>query len=287
MIGIVFAIMVAIFWSFGELSYSSMSKKYDRANIYMYTYFLRAIIYLLVVLIFRRSLFGSFDFAVFSSTLPIIFCDLFASLVINIAVFNGKLSVVSPIMAAYPVLDILLGVLLLRENTSIVEIVLVAIICIAIIFLAINQKSTKKAPHPIKGILFSIIYMFLVALSTYFEKKIYISHFTVYDLYYYKGFIYVLASSFFASVILFTPTKLKKPNLEIIKGCGLTPIGNVLYSFALNLGSMTIVAPISAMYSVLTNFLSRIFLKEKISWKEKISIYLILLSTIILVLLKI
>lgn len=287
MLGIVFAIFVAIFWSVGELTYSNASKKYDRTNIYMYTYLLRAIIYVLVVFIFRRSLFGTFDMKVFSSTLPIIFCDLFASLVINIAVYNGKLSVVSPIMAAYPVLDVLLGVVLLRENASILEIVMVIAICLAIIYLAVNQKSTNRAPHPIKGIIFSIIYMFLVALSTYFEKSIYIKSFTVYDLYYYKGMIYGMASLFFALVIFMTPTKMKKPSLDILKGCGFTPIGNVLYSFALSFGSMTIVAPISSLYSVLTNFLSRIYLREKINLKEKISIYLILILTILLVILKI
>ena len=287
MIGILLAIFVALFWSFGELSYSDMSKKYDRTNIYMYTYFLRAIIYLCVVLIFKRSLFGTFDYKILSSTLPIIFCDLFASLVINVAVFNGKLSVVSPIMAAYPVLDILLGILLLKEKTNIFEILLVIIISVSIILLAINQKKTKKAPHPIKGIIFSILYMILVACSTYFEKSIYISNFTVFDLYYYKGFIYMLASIFFASIIFLTPTKMKKPNLNIIKGCGLTPIGNVLYSFALNCGNMMIVAPISSMYSVITNFLSRIYLKEKINLREKILIYLIIISSIILVILEI
>lgn len=282
MIGIIFALMVAIFWSFGELSYSKMSKKYDKTNIYMYTYLIRTIIYFSIVLIFERNLIGTFNFNILSTTLPIIFCDLFASLVINVAVYNGKLSVVSPIMAAYPVLDIILGMLLLKESVGIVQIIMVIIISIAIIFISTDQKKTKNAPNPIKGIIFSIIYMVLVAFSTYFEKTIYISDFTVYDLYYYKSIVYLLTSMFFAINILLTPTKMKKPNLDIIKGCGLTPIGNVLYSFALNTGSIILVAPISSLYSILTNIFSRIFLKEKINIKEKICIYLIIVLTILL-----
>lgn len=286
MIGLILAIIVAILWSLGEVSYSKVSKKYDRVNIYMYTFFLRAIIYLSVVLIFNRSLFGTFNLNILRPILPIILCDMFASLVINIAIFNGKLSVVSPIMAAYPTLDILLGILLLHENVSIIEIILALIISISIIFLAINQKKSKKAPHPIKGIIFSIFYMLLVAFSTYFEKSIYMTHFTVYDLYYYKGLIYTCASIFFALIIGITPIKMKKPSLSIIKGCGITPIGNVLYSFALRYGNMLLVTPISSLYAVSTNIMSELHLKEKSTIKEKICIYSIILSTIILIIIK-
>ena len=286
MLGIIFAIMVAILWSFGELFYSEASKNNDKTNVYMYTYLFRSIIYLLVVFIFSRGLFGTFNQNTLYSTLPIIFCDMFASLVVNVAVYNGKLSVVSPIMAAYPILDILFGVVLLNEKTSIFELILVLIISVSIILLAMNQKKTEKAPRPVKGIIFSILYMFLVAFSTYFEKSIYVSSFTVFDLYYYKGFIYFIASMFFAIIILVTPNKIKKPNLDIVKGCGLTPIGNVLYSFALNYGDLTVVAPISSLYSIITNFLSRFVLREKISIREKIFIYLVLISTLILVILQ-
>ncbi len=286
MIGLIFAILVAILWSIGEVSYSKVSKKYDRINIYMYTFFLRAIIYLSVVLIFNHNLFGTFNLNLLRPLLPIILCDMFASLVINIAIFNGKLSVVSPIMAAYPTLDILLGILLLHENVSIIEIVLALIISISIILLAINQKKSKKAPHPIKGIIFSVFYMLLVAFSTYFEKSIYISSFTVYDLYYYKGLIYTSACLFFALIIAITPIKMKKPSLAMIKGCGITPIGNVLYSFALKYGNMLLVTPISSLYAVSTNIMSELHLKEKSTIKEKICIYSIIVSTIVLIIIK-
>ncbi len=283
MIGILLAILVAIIWSLGEVSYSKISKNYSKKNVYMYTFLFRTILYLGVVFIFQKSLFGTFHLAVFQQTLPVILCDLFASIVINIAVYNGKLSVTSPIMAAYPVLDIILGIFLLKESIQTGKLILVGIICISIILLATNQTSTKKAPHPVKGILFSIVYMLLVALSTYFEKNIYVSHFDVYDLYYYKGMIYAFVSIFFMISILLTPTKMRKPDWKIIKGCGLTPIGNILYSFALNVGSISVVASISSLYSVITNVLSRIILQEKISTMEKICIYCILISTILLI----
>ncbi len=103
-------------------------------------------------------------------------------------------------------------------------------------------------------------------------------------MYYYKGLVYTVVSLVFGLIIFVTPTKVKPPKLDIIKGCGLTPIGNILYSCALSVGSLTIVAPISSLYSVITNLISRIVLKEKISIKERIFIALILISTFLLIL---
>ncbi len=285
LLGIILTILVAVFWSIGEVSYSKVSNKYDRANIYMYTYLFRSIIYILVVLLFNRTICGTFNLEVLIPVLPIIMCDLFASMVINIAVINGKLSVVSPIMAAYPVLDIVLGYLLLNELVHPVQFVLISIICIAIVLLAMKQKKDKKAPHPVKGIIFAIIYMLLVALSTYFERSIYVTDFTVFDLYYYKSMIYLIVSVMFGVIVLVSPFKMEKPKFDIIKGCSLTPIGNILYSFALSVGTISIVAPISSLYSVITNIISRVVLKEKIKIEERICIFSIIVSTIILLIL--
>jgi len=282
-IGIILSIIVAIFWSLGEVNYSKLSKNYDRPNVYMYTYLIRAIIYILVVLIFNRALFGTFKMDVFLVVLPIIVCDLFATYVVNIAVLNGKLTVVSPIMAAYPVLDIILGAILLKENIGFVEAFLASVIAISIIFLAIYQKKSKKAPHPVRGIIFAIGYMLLVGFSTYFEKSIYINNLTVYDLYYYKGIVYTFASIVFALAVIITPFKMKPFDKQIIKGCGYAPIGNILYSFALSFSAMTIVAPISSLYSVITNILSRIVLKERIRIRERICIATIIICTILLI----
>jgi len=282
-IGIILSIIVAIFWSLGEVNYSKLSKNYDRPNVYMYTYLIRAIIYILVVLIFNRALFGTFKMDVFLVVLPIIVCDLFATYVVNIAVLNGKLTVVSPIMAAYPVLDIILGAILLKENIGFVEAFLASVIAISIIFLAIYQKKSKKAPHPVRGIIFAIGYMLLVGFSTYFEKSIYINNLTVYDLYYYKGIVYTFASIIFALAVIITPFKMKPFDKQIIKGCGYAPIGNILYSFALSFCAMTIVAPISSLYSVITNILSRIVLKERIRIRERICIATIIICTILLI----
>ena len=282
-LGIIFAIFVALFWSLGEISYSRLSRNLDRANVYFYQYLTRAILYLAVVVIFNISLFTQFNFDHFFVFLPIITCDLFASYVINISVSNGKLSVVSPIMAAYPVVDIFLGLILLKEKIGIPEIVLSTIIAISIITLTRKQKKTKSAPKPLKGIIFALCYMLLVAFSIYFEKTAYIGDLTVYQLYFYKGIVYLLTSGFFMLLIGVTPVRLKKPNMDIIKGTCITPIGNILNSFALSFGNIIIVTPISSMYSVITNFLSRKVLKERLSLVESICIGSILLCTLALI----
>ncbi len=282
-LSIIIALIVAFFWANGEIGYSKLTHNLDRANVYMYQYLSRTIIYLLAVLIFDISLFTSFDFDVFLVFLPIILCDLFASYVVNISVINGKLTVVSPIMASYPIVDIFLDLILLKEKIGIVEIVLSIIIAIAIMYLASIQKKSKKAPKPLKGIIFAIVYMLLVAFSVFFEKSAYIGDFSMFQLYYYKGLVYLATSIFFWFIVWVTPVKIKKPNKMIIRGSFITPIGNVLNSFALSLGNMIIVTPISSIYSVLSSLLSVKILKEKISIKESICISTILIGTILLI----
>lgn len=281
--GILLALLVAIMWAVGEVNYSKISKKIDRANVYFYQFAFRTIIYFLVVLIFNNKIIGSFNINTLYIYLPIILCDLFASYVVNIAVSNGKLSTVSPIMASYPIVDILFGLYILDEKISMVENILIIIISISIITLAAKSRKNKKAPHPIKGIFFACIYMFLIALSTLFEKNIYNTSYSIFEFYYYKSLIYFLVSAIFGLVIFISPKKLKKPNKEIIRGTGLTPIGNVIYSFALLYGNMVVVTPVSSIYSSLASILSIKVLKEEVSIKEGICIAAILLSTLALI----
>lgn len=283
LIGIIFAVLVAVFWSLGEINYSRLARSVDKANVYFYQYLVRAILYLTVAIIFNIEIFLHFNFDHLLVFLPVILCDLFSSLAINIAVSNGKLSVVSPIMAAYPIVDIFLGLILLKERIGIVEIVLSIIITLSIVILAKNQKKSDASPHPIKGIIFAGIYMLLVATSIFCEKSAYIGNYSFTELYFYKGLIYLFTSGIFMLLIGVTPIRLKKPSLKLLKGTGITPLGNISNSFALNFGNMVIVTPISSMYSVLTNFLSRKVLKEKVTFKESICISLILLGTIALI----
>lgn len=286
-IGLFLAILVAMLWSLGEINYSHLARNVDRANVYLYQYLTRSFLYLLLVVIFDIGLFGRFSFSHFFVFLPIIMCDLLGSYVLNIAMSNGKLSVVSPIMAAYPIVDILLGIVLLKEKIGLPEIVLSIVIAVSIIVLASRQKKTRKAPKPLKGIFFSVLYMLFVAFSIYFEKNVYLGDFRVYELYFYKGLVYLLTSGVFMLFIGVTPVKLKWPNKDILLGTGITPVGNICNSFALNLGNMVIVTPISSLYSVITNFISRKVLKEKISYTESICITLILSCTLLLILFEI
>ncbi len=284
-IGVFFAILVAILWSVGEIGYSRLAKSLDRANTYLHQYLARSIIYLLVVLIFNASLFKSFNIDHFWIFWPVIVCDLMGSYVINIAASNGKLSVISPIMAAYPIVDILLGIIILKERIGPLEIILSIIITISIVLLALRQKKSKTAPKPIKGIVFAVCYMLLVAFSVFFEKSAYIGDFSMFELYYYKGIVYFATSIIFMTIVGITPVKLKIIDKNIFWGCCITPIGNVLNSFALTFGNMIIVTPISSMYSVITNIISRRVFKEKIPIREGICIGLILICTITLIIL--
>ena len=140
--GVNLALLVAILWAFGEVEYTKISKKIDRANIYFYQFFIRTIVYFSTVLIFNASIITSFNIDKLFVFLPIILCDLLASCVVNFAVVNGKLSVVSPIMASYPALDILFGLIILGEKIDFLTIIFVNVIAVSIIILfSLVQKS--------------------------------------------------------------------------------------------------------------------------------------------------
>lgn len=282
-IGVILSLIVALLWAQGEVGYSKISKKIDRANVYFYQFFFRTIIYSIVVAIFNFSIIGTFDIDKFYLFLPIILCDLVATYVVNIALANGKLSIVSPIMASYPVAVILFSLFFLKEEINLLELILIFIISIDIILLSGNNEKGKKKKTKLKGIFFASLYMNLIAMSTLFEKNIYNLSYTVYDFYYYKASTYFVVSMVFAFIIFITPVKIKKPNREIVRGSVLTPIGNVLYSIALSLSSILIVTPISSMYSSITSILSLKVLKEKVSLKERLCIASILISTFILI----
>ena len=283
LLSIILSLLVVLLWSYGDINYSKLSSKLDKINIYFYQYLIKSLIYLLFTIIFNISLFTNFNITHFLIFSPVIFCDLAASIAIYYAVSKGKLSIVSPIMAAYPIVTIYLGIVLLHEKPIFISILLSMIITVCIIILSrTSSKDTNHKSHK-RSIIYAIIYMFLIAFSTYFEKDIYNNNLSIHELYYYKGLVYLLTSLGFLIVLLLKKDKIHKLNKDIIKGSILIPVGNVFYSLAISLGDIIYISPITSMYSILTNYLSVNILKEKLSITERISISLILLSTILLI----
>ena len=88
-------------------------------------------------------------------------------------------------------------------------------------------------------------------------------------------------------LITFIYLKLKKENFSIIKektkliAAIFETGGEIFYVTAMS-GNSTIAAPIIGSYCVLSMLLSRIFLKEKLSKKEYIGIFLVIVGVIIL-----
>lgn len=283
LVSIILSLMVVLLWSYGEINYKHLFAKLDKYNVYFYQYFIKALIYLIFVVIFNASLLKSFNIMHFFIFSPVIFCDLAASIAVYYSVSMGKLSIVSPIMAAYPIITIFLGIVLLKETPSYLSILLSMIITVCIIIIS-RVSSKNENNHTYKrSIIYAIVYMFLIAFSTYFEKDIYNNNLSIYELYYYKGIVYFLTGLGFMTILLIKKKKIHKINKEIIRGSILTPIGNVFYSLAISLGDIVYISPLTSMYSVLTNYLSVNILKEKLSITERIAITMILLSTILLI----
>lgn len=283
-IGIFISIIVAILWAYGEVHYTKATSDTGRKNLLFYQYLIASILYFIVVLILKPDLFFSFSVDKFILVAPIAVINMFGAYLSYLALSNGKLSIVSPIMAAYPIIDIALAVLFLKENISTYQIIASILITISIVVLSFStdiSKSTKK--KRLIGIIAAITYMIIIALSTYFEKNIYVNNYSMYDIFYYSGIIYLIGSVVIYIIMIITKDKLKALNLNTFIGNGCTNLGNLLSSVALYFGNLAIVTPIMSLYTVLTNYLSRTILKERVSLRQSICICIIILSTLFIV----
>ena len=231
--------------------------------------------------------------------LPVSLCYI-ASMVIG---YKGlkylELSISSPIQNTSGVIVALLFIIFFREHYDYPFYIALILVFIGIIILSIigleknkneraefNKKNTFQKILTLT-ILFPLCYCLLDGLGTFLDG-IYLDKF---------GLIGEEASLIayeytFAIYGLFTfiYLKIKKESFSIVGekiklvAALFETAGEIFYVTAMS-GNSTIAAPIIGSYCVLSMLLSRVFLKEKLSKKEYIGIFLVLCGVIILALL--
>lgn len=207
-----------------------------------------------------------------------------------------ELSISSPIQNTSGVITALLLVLFFKEQYDYPFYIAVVLIFIGIIMLSLIEISNNKEKREeykknnIKRkvigltIIFPLIYCILDGAGTfidglYLDKFELISEDSALVCYEYTFLIY--------AIITFIYLKLKKQEFKIIKekdkllAAIFETAGQFFYVFAMAKNA-TITAPIVGSYCVLSLILSRVFLKEKLSKKEYIAIFLVLIGIVIL-----
>ena len=207
-----------------------------------------------------------------------------------------ELSISSPIQNTSGVITAFLLLIFFKETYNYPFYIASALIFIGIITLSLSQikeNQEKRIEYKKKNkfskvltltILFPIVYSILDGAGTfldgvYLDKLNLISEDAALIAYEYTFLIY--------GIVTFIYLKVKKQEFHILKekpklaAAIFETAGEFFYVYAMS-GNATISAPIVGSYCVLSMLLSNIFLKEKLTIKEYISIFLVLIGIIIL-----
>jgi uncharacterized membrane protein len=207
-----------------------------------------------------------------------------------------ELSISSPVQNTSGVITAILLMLFFHESYEYPFFIAVILIFIGIILLSIievkdNKKKRleyKKKNKISKVITFTMIFPLLYCIldgagtfldGIYLDKMELISEGSALVAYEYTFLIYGICTFFY---LKYKKVKIKffdeKPKLF---AAIFETAGQFFYVFAMS-GNSTISAPIVGSYCILSLLLSKIFLKEKLSIKEYISIILVIIGIVIL-----
>lgn len=190
----------------------------------------------------------------------------------------GKVALVSPIAASYPLLTVALSTIFLRESLTYYQILAIFCIFFGIIFITLDLKEIRrlKIGYSTEGLVFAFISMgasgLLFALLGYLVKEM-------------GWFTPILVMKILVALYLLPYLVLRKEKLSInSKGIfGVVVLIALLEMFAYlfyGLGAEvflnSIVVPISATYPLVTILLARAVLKEKLMAIQYMGIFSVL-----------
>ena len=276
------SLLCATLWGFAELYYKKNTLDTKIVSVLVYKGVFQIIFFIVFIWIFDFEAFARFDINIYKYLLPMfIFSTIIGHTLYNLTIKKGTLSIVSPIMASDPVYIILIGLLLFKEKISIYALIALIVICFSVFALNfLNSKSKEKVKKI--ALLLASLYAFSTALATTFEKSIYLSEYKITDLYFHYIFLLLIFVIFCLISMKLRKQKLDKLNKNLFLGIAFNQSGYTLYSFLISKYYISLIAPLTGLYSVVTYILAIIVLKEKLSWKQNTCIFLIIISTIVL-----
>ena len=211
-----------------------------------------------------------------------------------------ELSISSPIQNTSGIIVSILCFLILKETMGPISVVAIAIIAVGLLALGIIERKANSSEnledrkYKIGFVVFfiPILYCIIDSLGTFFDAY-YLNLETTPLINIAEGNFELVANVSYELTFLivaivcliFLIFKKSKTTKETVKNNFLAAIfetaGQFFYVYALS-GNAIIAAPMVASYCVVSMILSRIFLKEKLTKKEYLSLILIIIGIIIL-----
>lgn len=205
-----------------------------------------------------------------------------------LAIKYARVSIVAPIRKGNTVVTLLLGILILKDNLSYIQLIFSFILILLTILLAKNGKE-KSDKTEIKGIIFAYGFVIFNGISS-FLNKVYIN---IYQNPLIVVFYYALMGAIFIILYCLFTNKWKYLDIRKINFKGFFLLhsaldlgANLCSRFSLIDGQVSTVSVITSSSIIITTLASRFILKEKISWKKYLMIFGIFVCILMLAVIK-
>lgn len=204
----------------------------------------------------------------------------------------GKVAITSSIQKTKVVVTFLLGLIILKENCTILQLIVSIILVVLSIMLAKNKENNQEEINKKleqKAIIYSWGFVLFNGISN-FINKIYVAEYQS-PLYVVFNYAVIILIGIFAYCLL-----TKQWNYIDIRNINgkryfilqslLDASSSIFDRFALLNGNVSVISVISTSSIVITILASRLILKEKVSWKKYLMILGIFICVLILALIK-
>ncbi len=204
------------------------------------------------------------------------------------AIKYGKVAITSSIQRTQVIVTFLLGILILKEQFTILQLIISGILVTLSIMIARDKKNdeeeiNKKAKQ--KAIMYSWGVVLFYGISD-FINKIYITEYQS-PLYVMFNYAIIIVIGIFAYCLItknwnyIDISKINNKGYFVLQSL-LDVSSSIFNRFALLDGNVSIVSVISTSSIIITILASRLILKEKISWKKYLMILGIFMCVLVL-----
>lgn len=204
----------------------------------------------------------------------------------------GKVAITSSIQKAKVVVTFLLGIIILKENCTILQLVISTLLVVLSIMVAKNKENKEKIDRKLerKAIMYSYGFVIFNGISN-FINKIYVAEYQS-PLYVVFNYAVIIIVGIFAYCLItkqWNYIDIRKINSKkyFILQSLLDASSSIFDRFSLLDGNVSVISVISTSSIVITILASKFILREKISWKKYLMIFGIFICVLILALIKI
>ena len=271
---LIFALLAAIIWGVAQVL---VKKGFSESNPFFNN--ILATIFTLLIFV-PYSLSQGVNWNLFPQIFLLAIPAMLPNYIYYYALEKGDISLTGTIVAAYPMITVLLSILLLRELITVPHLIGVALVIVGAFLISKPRKfNFKFEPWVAWGAAAAVIIGF-----GDFMGKVGLTKFDQYT--FFLAFSLSAIPSFFITA-LFDNHKVI-PNLKLgqliptLSGTFLIELGLLFLYLALASGPVSIVSPVSSAYVAITVILASIFLREKVNQQQAIGIGATVIGIIVL-----